>query len=148
MSKGKGGVVVDAVNRLLEVTPADKFKVPSEAKNVFPELGDAKCIVKKKRRAHGILRASGTVTTTMHSWAATPSGLQVARQTTETCTGKDRCDTSLAAAGAQVVGLSACIDARQGSDSGSHVITIGKVPAPISTGKGYRDNVSCHARTF
>lgn len=104
--------------------------------------------VKKRKRAHGIIRARGTVTTTLHNWQATPSGFQVARRATETCTGKDRCDTTLAAAGAQVVGLSACIEARQGSDVGSHVITLGKVPGAIGAGKGYRDNVPYHARTF
>jgi hypothetical protein len=148
VSKGKGGGGVDAANRLLKLTPADALQLPPGAKDIFPELGDAKCIVKKRVRAHGIRRASGTVITTMHSWAATPSGLQMARRTIETCTGKDRCDTTLAADGAQVVGLSACLEGRQGSDVGSHVITIGKVPAAIAAGKGYRDTLQCSARAF
>jgi hypothetical protein len=156
ISKGRGGVVVDALNRLLKLagendkdrTSLKAPELPPGAKDIFPELGDAKCIVKKRKHAHGIIRASGTVTTIMHNWAATPSGLQMARRTTETCTGKDRCDTTLSAAGAHVVGVSACIEARQGSDLGSHVITVGKVPAAIAAGKGYRDNVQCSARAF
>ena len=148
VSKGKGGILVDVVNGGLKRIPGNDLQLPKEAKDVFPELGDAKCVVKKKVRAHGIRRASGTVITTMQNWTPTPRGLQVARRATEQCTGKDRCDTTLAAGEAPVVGLSACLEGRQGSDVGSHVITIGKVPAPIAAGKGYRDNVPCSARAF
>jgi hypothetical protein len=156
ISKGRGGVVVDAFNRLIKIVaesdpdlkPLSALMLPPEAKHIFPKLGDAKCLVKKRQHPYGVVRASGTVTTTLRNWAVTPSGLQVARRTTETCTGKDRCDTTLSAAGAHVVGVSACIEARQGSDIGSHVITLGKVPAAIAAGKGYRTNLQCSARAF
>lgn len=152
ISKGNGDIVVDVANGAIQVASAVSKKVPDvsipdSAKQVFPHAGDSKCIVKKRKRARGAIRASGTVTVNMNLYKASCSkpGCDVtnviATRRSKSCGGKNRCTVIMRADKLPITGMTACLEAKRKS----RVVKVGGVADGLDSGF---KNVSCSSRRY
>lgn len=151
ISKGNGKIVVDIANGGITVANAATGlpipNIPDNAKEVFPHVGDSKCIVKKRKRAKGTIRASGSVRVNMNLYQANCSGrgcdvnYVIARSGSKVCGGKQRCTVVMRASELPISGMTACLEAK----GNSRVIKVGRVADGLDGGF---QNVSCSSRRY
>ncbi|MEL6360932.1 MAG: hypothetical protein AAFR21_07585 [Pseudomonadota bacterium] len=169
MSNGGGDEVVDYTSQISKSvgTVLSKIDVPvvkvvgkalsgaGEAvkyvKEVTPEDGHAKCIVKKRKRPNGAMRASGNVTVFMQTFSfAGTAGSTVAvtgASRVKTCRGNDRCTLIMRPSEELTpVGATACIEAK----GKSRVVHVGLVPDVLKEqliSQGAKLNTTCANRS-